>query len=66
MEEDVFGIGQFNIIEDRENYYSFRAFNNADNKDIEDGIIWQRPLDEDSKTLLLQQLGRCIYAIDEE
>ena len=31
-----------------------------------DGIIWQRALDEDSKILLLQQLGRCLYAIDEE
>lgn len=31
-----------------------------------DGIIWQRALDEDSKILLLQQLGRCIYAIGED
>lgn len=32
-------------------------------KDI-DGIIWFRPLDENSKILYLQQLGRIIYGID--
>ena len=29
-----------------------------------DGIIWTRALDENSKILLLQQLGRAIYGID--
>ena len=29
-----------------------------------DGIIWLRPLDENSKILYLQQLGRIIHAID--
>ena len=29
-----------------------------------DGIIWMRALDENSKILLLQQLGRAIYGID--
>lgn len=28
-----------------------------------DGIIWLRPLDENSKILYLQQLGRCIFSI---
>ncbi|MBQ6477275.1 MAG: DEAD/DEAH box helicase family protein, partial [Bacilli bacterium] len=32
-------------------------------KDI-DGIIWLRPMDENSKILYLQQLGRCIYGLD--
>ena len=31
-----------------------------------DGIIWFRPLNEDSKILFLQQLGRCISAICED
>ena len=31
-----------------------------------DGIIWTRALDEKSKILLLQQLGRAIYGIDPE
>ena len=31
-----------------------------------DGIIWFRALDENSRILYLQQLGRSIYAIDED
>ena len=31
-----------------------------------DGIIWFRALDENSRILYLQQLGRAIYALDEE
>ena len=31
-----------------------------------DGIIWFRALDENSRILYLQQLGRVIYALDEE
>ena len=31
-----------------------------------DGIIWFRPLNENSKILFLQQLGRCISAIGED
>lgn len=37
--EDLFDIDKFNIIEDEENYYFFRALNMADNKDWEIGII---------------------------
>ena len=29
-----------------------------------DGMIWLRPMDENSKILYLQQLGRVIYAED--
>ena len=29
-----------------------------------DGIVWLRPMDENSTILYSQQLGRCIYAID--
>lgn len=29
-----------------------------------DGMIWLRPLDETSKILFLQQLGRCIYSLN--
>ncbi len=36
--ENLFGIDKFNIIEDDENYYFFRALNMADNNDIEEGI----------------------------
>ena len=31
-----------------------------------DGIIWLRALDENSRILYLQQLGRAIYALDED
>ena len=37
--ENVFDIDNFNIIEDEENYYFFRALNMADNQDLEAGII---------------------------
>lgn len=37
--ENVFDIDNFNIIEDEENYYFFRALNMADNQDLETEII---------------------------
>lgn len=37
--EELFDVNQFNIIEDEENYYFFRALNMADNEDLEKGII---------------------------
>ncbi len=37
--ENVFDIDNFNIIEDEENYYFFRALNMADNQDLETGTI---------------------------
>ena len=37
--ENLFDIENFNIIEDEENYYFFRALNIADNKDIENGTV---------------------------
>ena len=36
--EEVFGIENYNIIQDEENYYFFRALNMADNRDVEEGI----------------------------
>ena len=39
MNEELFDISKFNIIQDEENYYFFRALNMADNSDIEQGII---------------------------
>ena len=36
--ENVFDIDKFNIIEDEENYYFFRALNMADNQDLEAGV----------------------------
>ena len=45
MNEELFDINNFNIIQDAENYYFFRALNNADNADIESGIV----LSEDGK-----------------
>ena len=38
MEDNLFDINNFNIIQDEENYYFFRALNMADNDDIEQGI----------------------------
>lgn len=37
--ESLFDIDNFNIIEDEENYYFFRALNMADNQDLETGTI---------------------------
>ena len=37
--ESLFDIGKFNIIEDEENYYFFRALNMADNQDLDTGTI---------------------------
>lgn len=37
--KNMFDIDNFNIIEDEENYYFFRALNMADNQDLETGII---------------------------
>ena len=35
MDLNVFNVEKFNIIQDEENYYFFRALNMADNNDIE-------------------------------
>ena len=37
--EKQFGIENYNLVQDDENYYLFRAMNNRDHKDIQDGII---------------------------
>ncbi len=37
--KDIFDIERFNIIEDEENYYFFRALNMADNNDLEEQVI---------------------------
>ncbi len=36
--EEIFSLANFNIIEDTDNYYFFRALNKGDNNDIESGI----------------------------
>ena len=38
MNEELFDINNFNIIQDEEYYYFFRALNMADNSDVEQGI----------------------------
>lgn len=38
MEDNLFNIENFNIVQDKENYYFFRALNMADNSDVEQGI----------------------------
>ena len=38
MNEELFDINNFNIIQDEENYYFFRALNMADNSDIKQGL----------------------------
>ena len=37
--KNLFDLDNFNIIEDEENYYFFRALNMADNQDLDSGII---------------------------
>jgi len=39
MNNEIFDIDKFNIIEDEEYYYLFRALEDGDNEDIEKGII---------------------------
>ena len=39
MQKELFDLEQFNILQDSENYYFFRALNMADNRDIENGLI---------------------------
>ena len=36
--KEQFGINTYNVLQDEENYYFFRALNMADNKDVEEGI----------------------------
>ena len=43
--EEIFSLDNFNVIEDNNNYYFFRALNKGDNNDIESGIT----LDSNSK-----------------
>ena len=50
MEEGLFDINKFNIIQDEENYYFFRALNRADNRDVEEGIT----LDEEGKIVRIR------------
>lgn len=38
MDKEIFGIDKFNIIQDKENYYFFRALNNGDHNDIKNNI----------------------------
>ncbi len=38
MDSETFGINYFNVISDEEYYYVFRALNNGDHNDIEQGI----------------------------
>ena len=38
MNLNIFNVEEFNIVQDGENYYFFRALNMADNNDIEQGI----------------------------
>ena len=48
--KNIFDIDKFNIIEDEDNYYFFRALNMADNQDIEDKII----LDKDGNLIRIR------------
>ena len=43
--KEQFGINTYNVLQDEENYYFFRALNMADNKDVEEGIT----IDEEGK-----------------
>ena len=36
--DDIFNLSNFNVLEDEENYYLFRALNREDNNDIENRI----------------------------
>ena len=50
MEDNLFDINNFNIIQDAENYYFFRALNLADNADIEE----RKTLSEDGAILRIR------------
>ena len=49
MDYNVFKLENFNIFQDENNYYFFRALNKADSKDISDGTI----TDENGKIIKL-------------
>ena len=38
MNKEIFDIDKFNVIQDEENYYFFRALNNGDHNDIKNNI----------------------------
>ncbi len=59
--EELFNIENFNIIEDEENYYFFRALNRADSKDLQDGTI----LDENGSFIRIRT-DRERYEEDQE
>ena len=48
--KNIFEIDNFNLIQDNENYYFFRALNKSDNKDLDEGII----LDDNGKIIRIR------------
>ncbi|MDR0978560.1 MAG: hypothetical protein LBL91_01225 [Lachnospiraceae bacterium] len=50
MNQQIFDMEKFNLISDDENYYLFRALNNGDNADMENGIT----LDNDGNFLQIR------------
>ena len=73
-------LGSYSKDKNKEELEAFESDNSEDTKfmvvmnkaneglhiDGVDGIIWFRALDENSRILYLQQLGRAIYALDED
>lgn len=75
--ENLSMLGSYSISKNRQNLASFNLKTNGKKKfmfvmnklnegvhiDNVTGIIWLRPIDKNSKILYLQQLGRCLFTI---
>ena len=64
MNNKLFDINNFNIIQDEENYYFFRALNMADNSDIEQNITTEKGNIERIRTDRERYDGETKYAED--
>ena len=64
MNDRLFDINNFNIIQDAENYYFFRALNMADNSDIEQNITAENGNIERIRTDRERYDGETKYAVD--
>ena len=66
MKDKLFDINNFNIIQDEENYYFFRALNMADDRDIEQNITTKNGKIERIRTDRERYDGATKYAEDSE
>ncbi len=66
MLDDIFDLNKFNIIQDEENYYLFRALNNGDYSDITSGITFSDGVVKRIRTDLERYEGTPLYSSDDE